>query len=627
MTYGKLVAGIAAGRRFILHADYFPGSDAMKRLFICLWLLGGFAWAQPPAANLIANVSGRTTISLDGTWNTIVDPYEIGLGSRFYLNAKPKDKTQLVEYDFDASEKLHVPGDWNTQREYLLFYEGPVWYQRSFSYHKRTNTRPFIYFGAANYQTRVWINGKKIGEHIGGFTPFNFEVSEEVAEGDNSIVVEVSNTRSKDAVPALSTDWWNYGGLTRSVELVELPDTFIQDYSVQLAKGRQDEVVGWVQFNANTGQHEVTIEIPEAHIKQAAQLTAAGYASFDFPAKLTLWSPENPKLYRVIISGDGDSVTDDIGFRSIETRGTQILLNGKPIFLRGVSMHEEAPFRGGRAFSEEDDRTLLGWARDVGCNFVRLTHYPHNESMIRLADHMGLLVWSEVPVYWGIAWENPSTLENAEEQMRDMIARDHNRAAVILWSLSNETPIEPGRTDFLKALAAYAKQLDSTRLITSAMNHTDSSVPGTRSLNDPLGEYLDVLGLNEYLGWYEGRPEDADRMQWKTAFEKPLIISEFGAGAVYGKHGDSDTRFSEEYQANLFEHQINMLNRIPALAGMSPWVLMDFRSPRRPLPGIQDFHNRKGLISDRGQRKQAFYVLQKYYRKMAEGSSPSQGEP
>jgi beta-glucuronidase len=590
----------------------------MKHLLISLWLLAGSVLAQPPASDIIANISGRTTISLDGTWNTIIDPYETGLKSRFYQNAKPKDKSQLVEYDFDASEKLHVPADWNTQRPTLLFYENPLWYQRYFSYHHHLNTRTFIYFGAANYQARVWLNGMKIGEHTGGFTAFNFDVSKEIAEGDNSLVVEVNNARSKDGVPALDTDWWNYGGLTRGVALVEVPETFIQDYSVQLAKGSADRIAGWVQISGAAVHHEVTIEIPEARIKQTTQLNGAGYASFEFPAKPVLWSPKNPKLYRVIISGEGDTVTDEIGFRTIETRGTQILLNGKPIFLRGISMHEEAPFRGGRAFSEEDDRTLLEWARDLGCNFVRLAHYPHNESMVRLADRMGLLVWSEVPVYWGIAWENHATLENAKEQLRDMIARDHNRAAVILWSLSNETPTDAARTEFLKSLAIYARQLDSTRLITSALNHTDSSVPGTRSLNDPVGEYLDVLGLNEYLGWYEGRTDDADHLQWKTAYDKPLIVSEFGAGAVYGKHGDADTRFTEEYQANLFEHQINMLKKIPSLAGMSPWVLMDFWSPRRFLPGIQEFHNRKGLISDRGQRKQAFYVLQKYYREVSE---------
>jgi beta-glucuronidase len=166
-------------------------------------------------------------------------------------------------------------------------------------------------------------------------------------------------------------------------------------------------------------------------------------------------------------------------------------------------------------------------------------------------------------------------------------------------------------------MAAYARTLDDTRLITSAMNHVDKTGEGTRTLNDSLGQYLDVLGLNEYLGWYEGRPEDADHTEWKMAYEKPLIVSEFGGGAVFGYHGDANTRFTEEYQANLFEHQLKMVERIPSLAGMSPWVLMDFRSPRRMLAGVQDFHNRKGLISNRGQRKQAFYVLQKFYLDMA----------
>jgi len=280
-------------------------------------------------------------------------------------------------------------------------------------------------------------------------------------------------------------------------------------------------------------------------------------------------------------------------------------------------MHEEAPFRGGRAFSEEDDRTLLGWAKDLGCNFVRLAHYPHNEDMVRLADRMGILVWSEVPVYWGLDWVNPATLENAEEQLRDNVARDHNRAAVILWSLSNETPVDAPRTVFLKTLAGYTRKLDATRLLTSAMNHTVSAGPDTRVLNDPLGEALDVLGLNEYIGWYEHKPEDADHTQWKFAHEKPLIVSEFGGGALYGNHADAETRFSEEYQANLFEHQLKMLQKIPSLAGMSPWVLMDFYSPRRYLAGVQDFRNRKGVISERGQRKQAFYVLQKFYREKA----------
>jgi beta-glucuronidase len=565
-----------------------------------------------PASPLIGNVGGRTAISLDGTWNTIIDPYESGMGGRFYENAKPKSKSDLTEYDFDRSPKLKVPGDWNTQRESLLLYEGVIWYQRYFSYQKRPRTRTFLYFGAANYQARVWLNGIKLGEHVGGFTPFDFEVTDKIVDGDNSVVVEVDNTRRADGVPGLRTDWWNYGGLTRSVQLIEVLETFIENYAVHLAKDGS-HIEGWVQVNGPLDKDAVTIEIPELHVKQTATVDVSGRAAFSFAAKPELWSPENPKLYHVVISGHGDSVSDDIGFRTIEVRGTQILLNGKPIFLRGICLHEEAPFRSGRAFSAEDDSTLLNWAKELGANFVRLAHYPHNEEMIRLAERMGFLVWEEVPDYWDIDWKNPVTLDNAKTQLRDAVARDQNRAAVVMWSMSNETPISPERTAFLKAMADYARQLDSTRLITSALNRVEHA-GAVRTMNDPLAESLDVIGVNEYIGWYEGKPEDADRAQWKFAVEKPVIISEFGADAPFGLHGDAATRFSEEYQVDVFQRQIGMAERIPELAGMTPWVLMDFRSPRRSLPGIQDYFNRKGLISDRGQKKPAFYVLQKFYQ-------------
>ena len=588
----------------------------MRRLLLFLVIVPPAAYGAAGPSTLINNIPNRTTLSLNGSWHYIVDPYETGLNGRFYRNAKPRDKQELIEYDFDKSDMLNVPGDWNTQKKELFFYEGPVWYEKSFSYHKREHTRLFVDFGAANYFTRVYLNGEALGEHEGGFTPFNFEITDRIKEGDNFLVVEVNNARRRDAVPALNTDWWNYGGLTRDVVLVEEPETYIQDYVIQLAKGSGQEISGWVQLTESTSEHQVTLEIPEARIKKTVVTSVNGYAEFHFLANLELWSPAHPKLYDVVLSSGADKVHDSIGFRTIETRGTQILLNGKPIFLRGISLHAEAPIRGGRAFSQQDAETLLGWARELGCNFVRLTHYPHAENMTRLADRMGLLVWSEIPVYWDIDWENPATLQNAKSQIHDMIARDHNRASIILWSLSNETPVKPERTIFLRELANTARQLDSTRLITSALNHVDETAPDTRTLSDPLGEYLDVLGLNEYLGWYWGRPEDADHTQWKTAWDKPLIMSEFGGSAPYGRHGGADVRWTEEYQASIYQHHIGMLKKIPSLAGLSPWVLMDFHSPRRLLSGLQDYYNRKGVISNLGQHKQAFYVLQKYYREI-----------
>jgi beta-glucuronidase len=585
----------------------------MQRLLVFLLFFSSLSFAAPAPSTLITNIPGRTTISLNGSWNIIIDPYETGLVSRYYLNAKPKDKSDLVEYDFDKSPTLKVPGDWNTQKEELFFYENPVWYRRIFTYHKHSGTRTFVYFGAANYQARVYLNGEKLGEHEGGFTPFNFEATNLLHDGENFLVVEVNNARHVEDVPTVNTDWWNYGGITGDVSLVEVPATFIQDYVVQLAKGSRDQIAGWVQLNGASSPQEIKLEIPEAKIQQTITTDSSGRAEFHFPAKLDLWSPENPKLYNVTLTSGSDKVTDQIGFRSIEVQGTKILLNGKPIFLRGISFHDEAPFRAGRVTTSQDVNALLSWAKELHCNFVRMAHYPHNEKEIRLADRMGMLVWSEIPVYWDIDWQNPATLPNAESQLRDMIARDHNRASVIMWSLSNETPIKPERTAFLKQLAADARTLDDTRLITSALNRATPVGPNTREMNDPIGADLDVLGINEYIGWYEHKPEYADQVQWKIAYNKPVIISEFGADAPAGRHGAADERWTEEYQANVFQHQLAMVQRVPGIAGLTPWCLVDFHSPRRPLPGIQDYYNRKGLISNKGVHKKAFYTLQEFY--------------
>ena len=578
------------------------------------------AQQQPP---LITNIEGRHTIDLNGRWQTIIDPYETGYydyryqpsTDGYFKNAKPKSPSDLIEYDFDASAQLNVPGDWNSQDQRLLFYEGTVWYKKSFDYQKKDRTRLFVYFGAANYLADVYLNGQKLGRHEGGFTPFNFEITNLVRERDNFLIVKVDNKRRRDAVPTLNTDWWNYGGLTRDVNLVEVPDTFIEDYFLQLKKGSTDEIAGWVKLNGATGDKVITIEIPEANVKQKATTDTNGYAPVSFKTRLNLWSPENPKLYAVKVSTGTDSVGERIGFRELETRGTDILLNGKPIFLRGICIHEESPLRGGRAFSEDDARLLLTWAKELGSNFVRLAHYPHNEHMTRLADEMGIMVWSEIPVYWTVLWDNPETFENARNQLGESITRDKNKASVILWSVANETPVSEARLKFLKGLVDHARKLDPTRLLTAA-NERHYADPNTQVIDDPLGEYLDVLGCNEYVGWYDGLPEKADRLMWKITQNKPLIISEFGGDALFGNHGDKGVRWTEEYQKNLYEHQFGMLKKIPSLRGMTPWILTDFRSPRRPLPRIQDFYNRKGLISSRGERKQAFYVLQNFYRNL-----------
>jgi len=576
------------------------------------------ATAEPSA---LAFTDGRAGISLDGAWHVIVDPYDNGsLDYRsqprphgYFEDARPRDKSDLVEYDFARSPTLQVPGDWNTQRADLLYYEGTIWYQRRFDAALHPGGRAFVQFGAAAQRATVWLNGKRLGEHEGGFTPFAFEVTRLVRPRDNSIVVKVDNTRRADALPALNTDWWNYGGLTRSVRLVETPRVFVRDAVVQLAKENPSVVRASVRLDGARAPVKVTVEIPEVHAGYTTMTDARGNARFEFSAALAAWSPETPRLYDVVVRTADDRVQDRVGFRTVATRGPDILLNGTPIFLRGIALHEEALGRGGRATTRAQAEALLNLAKELGCNFVRLAHYPHGDEMTRAADRLGLLVWSEIPVYWTIAWSSVSTLATARAQLGEEIARDHNRASVILWSVGNETPVSEARNQFLRALVDDVRAADDTRLVTAALEHRAVDAR-THVLDDPLGVALDVLGLNEYVGWYDGLPAKCDTLAWRSAYNKPIIVSEFGADAKAGLHGDALTRFSEEYQADVYRRQIAMLKKIPSLRGLSPWILVDFRSPRRPLPGVQDGWNRKGLVGDDGTKKQAFGVLRDAYR-------------
>lgn len=594
----------------------------MKTAFLFLLLAAVFsAQAQP---SFITNINHRNTVSLGGKWKYIIDRYSTGaIGfSPLYENKKPADKTDRVEYSFDQAQSLWVPGSWNAQKDELYYYEGSVWYRKSFDFQpKLKNSRVFIYLGAANYKTEYSFNGKRLGSHEGGFTPFSFEVTDLIKPSDNFVILGVNDRRETDYIPGMVTDWYNYGGITRDVKLVEVPQTFIDDYTVSLNKAtlnaKEREIDGSIQLNGSEFPAEATISIPELGLKQSVKIDGEGKGSFALKAKkLELWSPENPKLYSLEILAGEDKMTDEVGFRTIETQGKQILLNGKPIFLRGISIHDENPIRRDRANSVDDAKLLLGWAKELGCNFARLAHYPHQENIVREADRMGILLWEELPLYWGINWKSDEVLANAKRQYSEIIRRDKNRAASIIWSIANETSPGTDRNRFLGAVADYVRELDPTRLLSAACKK-DLAVDGHPDNNylvsDPIAEKLDIVSFNEYIGWYGGAPEESRKKTFIIAYDKPVIISEFGGGALQGFHADSLTRWSEEYQEYMYKENIAMFERVPGLSGMTPWILVDFQSPLRQLPNVQDGWNRKGLISERGEKKKAFYVLQEYY--------------
>jgi beta-glucuronidase len=581
---------------------------------------------------LIANISSRGTVSLNGKWQYIVDPYETGFYNyrwaernendreAYWSSDIPDNKTDRKEHGYSDKYTLNVPGDWNSQNPKFLYYEGTVWYKKSFDFQKSNpGDLLFLYFGAVNYRADVYLNGKKLGMHKGGFTPFNFEIADSVLKPKgNFLVVKVDNKRGKDEVPTLNTDWWNYGGITRDVKLVIVPKNFVQDYSIQLAKGsaiaKDKTVEGWIKFNTSLNG-EVGLEIPELKFKK---LLPVNGDSISFNVKipgLQLWSPGNPKVYRVVINTEKDKIEDKIGFRTIEVQGKQILLNGKPLFLRGICIHEEIPQGIRRAYSKQDAIQLLREAKELNANMVRLAHYPHNENMTRTADSMGILVWSEIPVYWTIDFENAEVFQKAKTQLKEMIARDHNRASVIIWSVGNETPVNATRTEFMRNLITSARELDKSRLISAALqSHTANDV---NVIDDPLGQYVDLVSINEYLGWYSGLPTTCRLAKWEVKYDKPLFFSETGAEALSGFHGDSLTRWSEEYQEWYYKEQVEMMKRMPDnFIGLSPWILNDFRSPRRNNPVYQEGWNNKGLVDHSGKKKKAFYVLKDYYLKM-----------
>ena len=593
----------------------------MKQLFVLVALfLSAATTCVAEEVPLLQNVLSRSTVSLNGSWHYIVDVQEEGYFDYrmkptpwgFFQNAKPQKPEDLIEYDFDKAPVMQVPGDWNTQDERLFFYEGTVWFKRAFQWHRNGNRRTLLYFGAVNYDTYVYVNGKLAGHHVGGFTPFNFDVTDMLREGDNFVVLKVDNKRHAEAVPTQIFDWWNYGGITRDVLLVDVESVYIEDYNLQLASLEGRLLSFSVQLNKPLSGQQITLSIPELKIKKTLTTDAEGKAALSMKAKPILWSPATPKLYQVDIQLGSESIRDEIGFRIIETRGKQILLNGNPIFLKGISIHEEKPNGGGRANSTADAHTLLSWAKELGCNYVRLAHYPHNEYAVREAERMGMLVWSEIPVYWTIAWTNADTYRNAERQLTDMIRRDHNRCNVIIWSIANETPHSDARDQFLSRLSQKARSLDATRLISMAMEVTAANHHKNR-LQDNMNQYVDVISFNQYIGWYRD-VNDAPKMEWEIPYDKPVIISEFGGGAKYGLHGAKNQRWTEEFQENLYRENCAMLDKIDGLAGTTPWILKDFRSPRRVLNGIQDYYNRKGLFSDDGHKKKAFYVLKEWYQ-------------
>ena len=581
--------------------------------------------SRPAETFQLINPSARKSISLSGEWQYVPDPFREGLREKVikqYAMFEDQDDADspphaLKEYDFGQAPSLTVPGSWTAQVPELSWYEGLVWMRRRFDAAPVDGKRYLLHFGAVNYEAHVFLNGEEIGTHQGGFTPFVFDVTGKLKPGENSLVVGVDSEHGETSIPPERTDWWNYGGITRPVMLIESAPTLVNDYWVRLGEG-DTIAIDLTLDGPEVSNQLVQVSIPELGLSPSASSSETGTVSMRVTpdSAIQKWSPEAPKLYDVTITLGDEVVTDRIGFRTIEVVGDDILLNGKSIFLRGISMHEEKLGEiADRYLGTDGAEALFSEIKDgLNGNFVRLAHYPHAEETLKVADELGLLVWSEVPVYWDVAFDNMEVLRNARTMLRDNIMRDRNRASIIIWSVANETPIRDDRNAFLTTMIEDVRRLDPTRLVSQASNQSRHK-QGAVVVDDPLAELVDLLSVNYYGGWYGGQKLDTiPAVEWERVAQKPLLFSEFGAGA-YAEFSDPETtrKFSVEYQRDLYEATIAMAREVPFLRGASPWVLKDFKSPRRFHSEYQDFWNRKGLMTPTGEHKPAFDVLRAWY--------------
>ncbi len=650
---------------FYLHSEDQSDADSF---------FGREAPVYPSPDHLIGWIDSRQIQSLNGEWSYIVDPMNNGLPESSFFGGFPKNKIQktgmeLIEYNFETASKIQIPGAWNAIDERLFFYRGPVWLYKKFNYSPKKEALTHLYIEGSNFTTKIFLNGSIIGEFKGGYVPFNFNISKYLKEGENILLVQTDNTLNESSVPTQKTDWWPWGGIVGDVYVVETPKQFIQNAYLQLNPDDFSAVLFKLEMNKESSGHIIKLEIPELQFTAEYKTNSLGAISENIKINPQLWSPLSPKLYEVKISSEAETISDKIGFRSIQTKGQKIYLNNSEIQFKGIAMHSEPIGIPGPAFSKEHFQKLLLTAKDLNINFIRAAHYPYTRHLAKVADQLGLMLWEEVPVYWNIDWDNSNTLNIAKNQITRLVQRDQNRASVVVWSVANETPLSSSRMKFLKTLLDEIEINDSSRLSTAALLSgseeqfrslvlvlalqgsksqwvtpkekaifqlildqanipIDSELSFSLSIDDPLGESVDLISYNEYFGWYyvtfftdqmkiseatlrklmfEVMPD----IKISSSFNKPIHISEFGAGAKYGNH--TNKIWSEEYQAKLYKHQLEMLSNNPQIQGISPWVFKDFRAMLRPLPGIQDFYNRKGLIDENGNKKEAFDVLADFY--------------
>ena len=593
------------------------------------------ASSRGPATLLYPRDSAtRTTLDLSGLWRFKLDPNDEGERAGW-----PNGLT--------ATRAIPVPCSWNDLFDEAKRYTGAAWYETELHVDAAWAERTLILrFGSAVYRAKVWLNGRLLGEHVGGHLPFAFDVTGLARAGAaNRLVVMVENKLTVDRVPAIpdpksrmvisqfpqtTYDFFPYSGLHRPVLLAAIPATHV--HSVQVVTGRSDATGtvdveftvsgGWsgpARVALAGGNAPIVSEVAVRGGRAKVHLTVPG---------VRLWAPDDPFLYELSLAlGNADRLVDEyrmrVGIRTVEVRGSQLLLNGKPIFLRGFGKHEDFVLHG-RGLDLAvlvRDFELLKW---IGANSFRTSHYPYSEEALQLADEYGFLVIDETPAVSQVFSDSQQIVDTRQRHLAgvidELVARDRNHACVIMWSVANEPITKPFRsldetppdavakgTAFFKPLFEQVRRLDPTRpvALVSVQNGPNEWVG--------LG---DVICTNSYDGWYalSGNLVDAEKVLEKelTALrerhgDKPIVLTEFGADAVPGGHSQPAEMWSEDFQAELIAMYLRMADKLPYIIGTHPWAFADFKTSESVMrvEGL----NFKGVFTRDRRPKRAAHVL------------------
>lgn len=566
----------------------------------------------------------RTTRDLSGYWSLRLDPKDEGVRRGFSRG-------------IGTGTPIAVPASYNDQLEGARDYLGPVWYETEITPPRGNDgDSVFLRFGSVNYLAEVWLNGKKAGKHEGGHLPFELEVTKLVVPGKNRLVVRVDGALAPDRVPPgnvptdpkdafggqafppASFDFFPYAGIQREVHCYTTPRERLDDVTVVTRIRGKTGIVEVTARAAGRGSVRATIEGFGRRVSGVASLSR-GKARIELEVpSAKFWAPGSPHLYALAVERLRDGTPEDevslaVGIRTVEVRGDRLLLNGRPITLRGFGRHEDFPITGRTlppAVVVRDFENL----RWIGANSFRTTHYPYSESMLDLADRLGFLVIAETPAV-GLFFK-PEGLDKRRALCRtftrELIERDKNHPSVILWSLANEPHSHrPVAAGFFRELAKLAKKLDPTRPVT---------LVSYLGAGEAAFDAMDVVCVNRYFGWYTESGEiergvaklDGELDRIHRRFKKPLILSEFGADALAGCHADPPEMFSEEYQAELIERYLALLAKKSFVVGAHVWNLCDFKTAQgvmRP-GGI----NHKGVFTRDRRPKLAAHRIRARWR-------------